>query len=57
MKITATASKSSRVRSGTRTAGIVTALRDARKNAVKLAKMHNTPVVYLRAGTLARART
>ena len=35
---------------------ILSALRDARKSAVKTAKMHNAPVVYLRAGVLVRER-
>jgi hypothetical protein len=40
-----------------RTAGILASLRDARKVAVKLARRHRTPVVYLRAGTVVKARS
>jgi hypothetical protein len=39
-----------------RAASILAALRNARKSAVKMAKMHHTPVIYLRAGTLVRER-
>ena len=56
MKTTATRPKASRRTLSPRTAGILAALRDARKSAVKTAKMHHTPVIYLRAGTLVRAR-
>ncbi len=40
-----------------RSAAILASLRDARKCAVRAAKMHRVPVVYLRAGTLVRERT
>ena len=40
-----------------RTSGILASLRDARKSAVKTARLHQTPVVYLRAGNLVKART
>lgn len=39
-----------------RTDDILRALRDARKTAVRSAKLHKAPVVYLRAGTLVRER-
>jgi hypothetical protein len=39
-----------------RSAVILASLRDARKNAVKAAKMHHVPVVYMRAGTIVRER-
>lgn len=56
MKTTAARPKASRRTLSPRAAGILAALRDARKSAVKTAKMHHTPVIYLRAGTLVRAR-
>ncbi len=40
-----------------RSAAILASLRYARKSAVKTAKMHGVPVVYLRAGTLVRERS
>lgn len=39
-----------------RTAEILTSLRDARKSAVKSARLHRTPVVFLRAGKVVKAR-
>jgi hypothetical protein len=39
-----------------RSAAILAALRDARKSAIKAARMHGVPVVYLRAGILGRER-
>lgn len=43
-------------RSGRRAAEILKSLRDARKMAVKSARMHGVPVVYLEAGKLVRER-
>ena len=39
-----------------RTAKILKALRDARKDAVKSARMHGVPIVYLRNGRIVRER-
>jgi hypothetical protein len=39
-----------------RTAKIMKALRDARKDAVKSARMHGVPIVYLRDGKLVKER-
>ena len=55
MKTTAKTTK--RTTLDARTAGILAALRDARKAAVKTARLHGTPVVYLRAGKLVKARS
>lgn len=44
------------VRPDGRTADILKSLRDARKMAVKSARMHRVPVVYLKAGKLVRER-
>lgn len=40
----------------TRTEAILLSLRDARKAAVKSARMHRTPVVYLRDGSVVKVR-
>jgi hypothetical protein len=40
-----------------RTSGILASLRGARKSAVKTARLHQTPIVYLRAGTLVKTRS
>jgi len=45
-----------KVRPDGRTAEILKSLRDARKQAVKLARMHRVPVVFLKAGKLVRER-
>jgi hypothetical protein len=42
--------------SSARAAKILRALRDARKDAVKSARMHGVPVVYLRDGRIVRER-
>ena len=39
-----------------RTADILASLRDARKAAVKSARLHRAPMVYLRGGDLVKAR-
>jgi hypothetical protein len=44
------------VRPQERAAEILKSLRDARKVAVKSARMHRVPVVYLKAGKLVRER-
>lgn len=51
-----TPSKTSHPAVSARSAAILAALRDARKSAVKTARMHGTPIVYLRGGTLVRER-
>ncbi len=51
-----TAKTTKRASMDARTASILAALRDARKVAVKTARLHNTPVVYLRAGKLVKDR-
>jgi hypothetical protein len=40
-----------------RAAEILKSLRDARKLAVKCARLHRVPVVYMRAGKLVRERS
>lgn len=55
MKTTA-AKDAPRLVASARSNAILAALRDARKSAVKTARMHKVPVVYLRAGRLVRER-
>ena len=56
MKALAAKTKSRLPATDSRTAGILAALKDARKAAVRSAKMHRVPVVYLRGNTLVRER-
>jgi hypothetical protein len=53
----ATAKIKKRVTTDARTSGILASLRDARKSAVKTARLHKTTVVYLRGGKLVKARS
>ncbi len=53
---TATSPKASRRKLSPRAAGILKAARDARKTAVKFAKMHKVPMIYMRDGKLIRER-
>jgi len=48
--------KTKPLRANPRAAKILKSLRDARKVAVKSARMHQVPVVYLQAGKLVRER-
>ncbi|MEO6002340.1 MAG: hypothetical protein ABIZ04_06285 [Opitutus sp.] len=56
MKAPAAKSKSRPSVADTRTTGILAALRDARKAAIKSARLHRAPVVYLLGGTIVKAR-
>ncbi|HEX2101281.1 MAG TPA: hypothetical protein VHF69_11480 [Candidatus Synoicihabitans sp.] len=56
MKVTAAKTQARPRTVDARTADILTALKDARKSAVRSAKMHQVPVVYLRGGTIVRER-
>lgn len=56
MKALATKTKPSPRAGDPRTVGILASLRDARKAAVKSAKLHGMPVVYLRGGNVVKAR-
>jgi hypothetical protein len=44
------------IRLDQRTRKIVKALRDARKEAIKIARMHGVPITYLKNGKLIRER-
>jgi hypothetical protein len=52
----ATPTKAAGIRSNQRAVEILRSLRDARKVAVKSARLHRVPVVYLQAGKLVRER-
>ena len=49
-------SKNKKERIDTRSAKILKALREARKAAVKSARMHGVPIIYLKNGKLIRER-
>ncbi len=49
-------SKNKKARIDPRTAKIIKALREARKLAVKSARMHGVPIIYLKNGKLIRER-
>jgi hypothetical protein len=51
-----TAKKTTRMKLDHRSAEILKALRDARKEAVKSARLHRVPIVYLRDGKLVHER-
>jgi hypothetical protein len=48
--------KQKATRIDSRTAKILRALREARKTAVKSARMHGVPIIYLKNGKLVRER-
>lgn len=50
------ASKKDKVRADPRTAKILKSLKDARKAAVKAARFHGVPIVYMKDGKLVRER-
>jgi hypothetical protein len=51
-----TSPKQTRARLNPRAAKILKSLRNARKQAVKTARLHRTPIVYLQDGKLVRER-
>jgi hypothetical protein len=48
--------KQKRVPQNLRAAKIMKSLRNARKTAVKIARLHGTPIIYLQDGKLVRER-